>query len=315
MYRRLTLFLHSRAGGRLLCFIGMAVIAACSLGGVIAVPEGLPGERAGVGGLILGLTTLLAVITIFRLTNKRFNIMRRESSIGALMAVSFFAAVPWLGASFYDGMPAAPVLLCVSYMLFSTYAGRDSARVVFLMFAIVAALAFVMPQMAWYLPVMLVGCIQMRIFSLRTLLAAGIGTITPAWIAVGLGLTPLSGLPRPVIDFSWLSESETHFDAEVMSLMAFVIILSLVLTGANLYKVMKYNAMTRAMNGFYTFLLIATILFCVVDYNNALLYMPTLLTMASYQATLFFVTRRGDKSCIGIILLSATLWSLFVYNL
>lgn len=313
--RRVTLFLHSRAGARLLCLIGLAVIAVCALAGVTQAPAILPGLVGGTAGIAGAIAADLIIIAVYRLINKQFNTLRHETSLGAPLLVSLLAAVPWLGATLFTGTILPLTMLPVSYLLFTTYSDRSATRLVFLLFAIIAAMTFVTPVFAWYLPVLLIGCAQMRILSLRCILAALMGVITPAWIAVGFGLCPIDALPHPSIDLPWVGHTTPQVDSRLMPIVGGVIALGAGLMFANLYKILSYNAKTRSMNGFYAMLLIATIILSLIDLHNTPLYMPLLFTLVSYQATLFFVTRTGERSCIGIIALMALLWGSYIYNI
>lgn len=313
--RRLTDFLHSRSGGRILALVGFVAIAVAGWSGMYSAPRGLGWHVGGWQGIAANFGVILFVVTLLRLINKRFNIMRRESSLGAPLLVALLATVPWTATTLYVGSLLPVVILPVSYILFTTYGSPDSTREVFLTFAMLSATAFLTPVACYYLPVLLVGTMQMRIFRLRTLSAAILGTITPPWIAVGFGLVPLRELPVPSLDMSWLGNADVVPDIPMLASTGVVIIIGVAMICANLYKLMSYNAMTRSLNGFYTLLLMATIILAALDYYNLTLYLPLLLVLVSYQATLFFVTRPGERSCIGILALMAVLWGLFAWNL
>lgn len=313
--REVTLFLHSRTGGRLLGLLGLIVLAVAAAAGFLPLPGGLRGEVGGRAGLVAAIGADLLIITIFRLIHKRFNIMRRETSLGAPLFVAFIAAIPWCGVTLYTGTILPLALLPVSYILFTTYADRAATRTVFLIFAIVTALGFVTPVFLWYLPVLLAGCAQMRVLSFRSLVAALLGIITPPWIALGFRLCTPDALPLPSVDTSWLSGGATPFPPGLMLPLGAVILIGEGMMFANLYKIMSYNAMTRSMNGFFTLMLIATTLLAILDFYNLPLYLPMLLALTSYQATLFFVTRTSERSCIGIIMLVALLWGFFIWNI
>lgn len=313
--RRVTDTFHSRSGGRLISLSGLVVIA---LGYALTgnpAPAGLKPLLSGWPGAAVALAAVMIVIGLMRLINKAFNIMRQESSLGGIVMVSVAAAFPWLPTTLWSGWLMPVVLLGASYMLFSTFGGFDTSRTIFAIFCLLTASAFVVPQILYFLPVVLIGCMQMRIFSLRCCLAALFGIVTPPWIAVGFGLCSVSELPLPPMEIAPYEELLAPENAEFIVAVGLSILVGVVMLVGNLYKLLSYNAMTRATNGFMALLFLAVTVLCVADAAHLSLYLPLLVTLVSYQVTLFFVTRASERSWIGIVITLSLFWGLFIWNI
>ena len=70
----------------------------------------------------------------------------------------------------------------------------------------------------------------------------------------------------------------------------------------NAIKMMSYNSRIRAANGFLTVLMLATILFIFIDYNNIYVYISLLNILVAYQIGHYFATHiQSNRSYIGIL--------------
>ena len=188
-------WLHSRSGGNTIVIVAVValIVSACAT----ATHDAEPGEIGGAWGAILGIAATLLTALMMQLTNKSYNMLRSDTALPAALFTTLMLACPTLATTPGPGMLLAPAMTAGAYLLFSTYADPSTRRRIFLLFTCASALSFISPVFIYYLPVLLLGCVQMRIFDMRTLLAAGIGTITPPWILVGSGLVALDALPRP----------------------------------------------------------------------------------------------------------------------
>lgn len=268
-----------------------------------------PSWLAGAWGLGAALLTSLAVAVILRFTNKAYNILRSDTALTSGLTLALLSALPPVGSTLYPGILLALTMTAGSLLLFSTFGHpRGGRRRVYLLFACVAALGMVSGCFLYYLPLLLVGCMQMRIFSLKTLLAAALGVITPPWLMVGSGLVALSDIKIPELAMPELDAGDP-FTLTTMAVTGITILLGLMFMGANLIKVYSYNSQTRAMNGFYSVLLLGSVLLTIIDYSNLILYVPLIMTMTAYQASHFFGSHRYPLSWVGIAMMVVACWS------
>lgn len=303
--------MHSRGGCDLLAGIAVVALAAAWFinPGSSVYPECLIG---GIAGLLAALATCSLTALVLQLTNRRFNMFRADTSLPAALFLTMLAALPPAGNTFGTGNILALTMTASAYLLFTTYADPMTRRRVFLMFAVVTALAMTSIVYLYYIPVLLIGCIQMRIFSLKTVLAALLGIITPPWIALGSGLVSLDSIEMPEFSTPMLN-LESPATVMLLAVAAVTIIAGVAFTCANLIKVYSYNSQTRAMNGFYTIMFLATTLLTIIDFNNLPLYVPLLMAMAACQASHFFVVRATmPRSWVGIAVLIAVYWGAYI---
>ena len=222
--KHITSFLHQRGATALM----MAVACFCCLfawqrGAVAPIVGnlgwGLPSANQWFGfGPVSAVMNLAVSLTVALLTvyiNRRFNVLRSLTSLVATMFLAMQVALPSLLGQFYGGsMLVLTVMLCVG-TLFSVYSDNRGQRPVFLICCLLGAEALTQIACLLYVPVFLLGCVQMRIFGLRTFLASLLGLITPLWIVLGFGIVePQTLLQTPQTSF--LTPAWSMFDSADM---------------------------------------------------------------------------------------------------
>lgn len=318
-HRRLTHMMHSRGAAQLLA-LPLIVMLVC---GAVYTPAPLRGALTagallgGGWGIVTGVLITCAIALLLQLANKQYNILRYDSAMAPLMVLVVSLASPALACSLSPGNIVALLMVAGSAVLFTAYEFPMRRRRVFLLFFMQATAAIYIQQLLWYLPVLLVGCMQMRIFSLRTLLAALLGAVTPLWIAGALAwVTPVE--LYTMFDIPGLQLGEPDMATfTVIGSAALTALLAIVMLCANTVKLLAFNARTRALNGYFTLLLLTTIAIAAADIVHVALMMPLLTAMAGYQTALFFATRRGDMSWMGavaVLLLYCAVWCWNVFN-
>jgi hypothetical protein len=275
-----------------------------SLGETVGI--GLPAPREWISSPLcsllvsIGCTTMVGFLLLS--INRTFNVMR---SITSMMAGLFFVmqvALPSVMGRFYGGdISGVLITLCIA-LLFSSYADSGSQRNIYLIFMLITLAGVTDLSYLLYLPVFLLGCVQMRIFDLRTLLAAILGVITPPWILLGFGLISPTALHWPDLTLN-INAFPTQETIQAAITAGFTLILGVSFTIANLLKILSYNSRIRAFNGFLTLLLIATGIFAILNFANFTFYIPLLNCLTAYQIAHFFSYRRFRRSYIPILLI------------
>lgn len=309
--RAITELLHSRWGAGLLMTLAVAgAIVAYTRQAVVPiwfdlglglpapgkwVPEGWPSLAVGLAAnLGIGLLTL----TI----NRTFNVLR---SLTTLVAGLFFVmqlGLPSLMCQFYSGTLLALLVLVCCALLFSAYGSGAGQRRVFLAFFLTSLATFTNISFALYLPVLLVGCMQMRIFNGRTLVAAVLGTLTPPWLLIGFGIVRVEEITIPHWLMAWSQWGDPHMFRSLI-VTAFTLFTGAFFIVTNLMKILSYNSRVRAFNGFLTMTLIATALYTIFDFGSFRFYLPLLNCLTAYQAAHFFTYRRSRRSYIPILII------------
>lgn len=268
----------------------------------------------GLGSFMLSVAVNLAVAMLAVYINRAYNVMR---SLTMLFAGLFFvmqAATPSLFTQFYGGIVLALVVEVCTAMLFAIYGSPQSTRNVFLIFFLVAVTALWQYAALFYIPLLLLGCVQTRILNLRTLLAAVIGIVTPLWIGLGLGLLTVDDFHWP--DFvSYFSAMNGREVLPIVVTVGFTAVIGVMFTLFNLIRVLSYNSRTRAYNGFLALTLFATVALVVFDFADVAVYVPLLNCCTAFQIGHFFSVRRAKRSYLGVLAVIAIYASLYLWNL
>ncbi|MCM1071799.1 MAG: hypothetical protein NC210_06500 [[Clostridium] fimetarium] len=321
--RDITALLHSRWGAGLLMALAIAgAIVAYTRQAVVPIwfdlglgltapgrwiPQGWPSLAAGLAANVgIGLLTL----TI----NRTFNVLR---SLTTLVAGLFFVmqlGLPSLLCQFYSGTLLTLLVLVCTALLFSAYGSGAGQRRVFLAFCLTTLAAFTNVSFALYLPVLLVGCAQMRIFNGRTLVAALLGVLTPPWLLIGFGIVRVEEIDMPRWLMAWSQWGDPHL-ARSLIVTGFTLFIGAFFITTNLMKILSYNSRVRAYNGFLTMTLIATALYTLFDFGSFRFYLPLLNCLTAYQAAHFFTYRRSRRSYIPILILILTYCGFYAWSL
>lgn len=321
--RNVTAFMHAKSSTALLFLLAcLSSYVAWQQGVVVHIDGnlgwGLPSANRWLPfGLLSGgvnlLANLLVAVTVVYI-NRRFNVLR---SLTALVATMYFAmqiALPSVLGQLYGGTVLALLMLMATLLLFSVYADPGGQRRVFLIFCLLGTAVFTQIAYLFFLPVLIVGIVQMRIMSLRTLLAMLLGFITPAWILFGFQVvTPADIHWRGMVMLWSLFDVEEMVQAIVVT--AFTIITGVVFVVANLMQILSYNSRVRAMNGFLTIMFANTALLTIIDFNNFAFYIPLLNILTAYQVGHFFTYRRHRRSYIPVLLLMLAYVGFYIWAL
>lgn len=324
MNYELNKFLSSRYALLLMMAIAvMAAVAAYLHGDVVPITGakglGLPSANEWLhpGMLSLGVNLALniGIACLLVLINKSFNILRNLTVLFSTIFMAMQTATPSVIGQFYGGTLLCIVNLLAMCLLFSTFGKRQpDRRNIFLVFFMLSLGTLTQYAYALYIPVFLIGCVQMRCLSFKGFIAAMIGVVTPVWILWGLGVIDFHNvaLPQFVSIFSALNRHEA---AQLIATVALTISLTIGFGALNFIKIYSYNSRARAYNGFIGIMALATMAFAVADYTNTAIYIPMLNTCAAFQAAHFFTINRWRRAYIPVLTLIAAYLTLYVWAL
>lgn len=318
----LSQYIHSRGFAALLTAIAVTgAVVAYSCGNTIPISGdkglALPSANHWISSrflslaISLGLSLTVAMMTVY--INRVYNVLRSMTMLFAGIFFIMQAATPSLMNQLYGGIIACTVLIVCALILFSLYGRPDSTRRVFLMFFLASLTSLCQYTLLFYIPMLLIGCIQMRVLNLRSFLAAMTGCVTPLWIFIGFGIITPADLRCP--DFiSYFAMMTNREIAPIAATTAVTMIIGTFFTLLNLMKILTYNSRTRAYNGFFSLLLFATILLIIFDFVDLAVYIPLLNCCAAFQVGHFFTLRRGRRSYIGIFAIILIYIALYLWN-
>ncbi|MDE6267364.1 MAG: hypothetical protein K2M07_08465 [Muribaculaceae bacterium] len=318
----LTRFFHNRGGFLFVALTAVLLTLAAYAAGAIPPVSGeegmffesvdkwitLPPVSLAVC-MAMNIATGYAVVII----TKQFNTIRSMSRLMATLFLMMQTATPMLMGEFGNGTFIAAVMVIETALLFSCYDDKSSVRRIFLIFFILALCAMLSLPMLFYLPFLLLGLAQMKVFSFRALMASIIGIITPAWILLGFGI--ISPYDFRIPEINTIFTDIPFMDPPLFTAIVLSAGMGILFLVANLMKLLSYNARIRAYNGFFILMLFATIILMLLNIDAIPAYLPMLNLAASYQIAHFFAERRHRRSYIAILATSLPYLVIYVWNL
>lgn len=266
--------------------------------------------------LSLGLScaAMIAVAALMVIINRTFNLLRTSSILLSGLYLFMQCSAPIVSARLSEGTLLALVALLLTSLLYSCYQRPASTQTVFLAFLLCTAASLAQGAALIYLPVILVGCMQMRCFTFRSALAAALGVATPFWIVAGFAPELLKSITIPSI----ISPGSLTFSTQTLQLtvtVAFVLIWAMTMLMLNLYRVYSYNARARALNGLMATMTVATMILAAVDFAHVDAYLPSLFCFTALQTALFFRINYERRSYIWVLALLGVCVALYIWNL
>lgn len=245
--------------------------------------------------------------------NKTFNILRSPTkTISWLFLVLQMPFINITG-QLYGGTVLAVAMLICTYILFTCY-NNHNPYAIFTIFALISLGSFFQYAFLLFVPVFLLGSAQMRIFDLRTTLAAIMGIITPAWILFGFGIIKFDVITLPQF-FGIYDQLSLIEILQILIPIGLSIFLCIGAWLANIVKIISYNAQNRAYNGFFAILSFALIILILADFTNYIIYIPLLNCCAALQLGHLFTIYESRRSYIGIITVFVVYTALYIWGI
>lgn len=316
----ITRLLHTRAFGVGIGLLALVVAILYYYSGLavpVTVDKGMalpsPNLWFGTGApdFYTGLACSVGAIFIMMLLNRVYNVLRSMTWLYIALFGAMQLATPDLMTQFYSGTLLCVVVPLCMLLLLSCYRTPGATRHVFLIFAILSGLCATQYCFAVYIPVFIIGLVQMQVFNGRSVVAALLGLITPWWILFGFGIVNPADIKPPQMTSIF---TQIDLDDTALLLITAGITFAAMLTCyiLNFLRTIAYNARSRAINGAFTVTALVTAAAMCIDYRNFISYVPMLNFSAAMEITHFFSTHRAEKSFIGIVILIAAYAALFV---
>lgn len=260
----------------------------------------------------LGLNVLLALLLIY--INRHFNLLRSVSLLYATMFVTMQGAQPSVTGQLYDGTIICLLVLLAVLPLYNSFQKPNYTRSIFLSCCIIGFGAMTDYSYVVYVIVFLLGLPQMRCLSLRGVLAMLLGVITPIWICAGFGIIDLTNLEIPQF-VSIFKALDTHELLQLLVYTGYTLFLCILFGVFNMLHIYGYNARSRAYNGFWILLSLATVVLMVLDYYHLMIYLPMLNCCTSIQTGHFFVINNQRRSYFVILCLMLGYGAIYTWNM
>lgn len=272
-------------------------------------------DYEGVGSMAVAVALNVAIAMLMVYINKAFNVLRCLTMLHASLFLVFELATPSMLLGVTPGIVVCFVLMLSLMLMFAAYGRRDFQRPIFLAFFLLSAFGALDYAFLVYLPVLWLGLAQMRVLSLRSVLASFLGVLTPWILYLGLGIVDVADLRVPrLISFV---DNGAFLSAE-WPLLCTAGITAMLGVGSwmqNVLKVISYNAQSRAMAGLLTTMLGVTLLAMLTNYPHAAAFLPVLNFSAAMQlGHLFGVIHRSRGSQWAILIIVFVYISIYAWR-
>ena len=256
---------------------------------------------------------VVAVMGMFALT-RAYNLVRDANYLPAGLFMVLQGATAVSTGAFSGGGLMLITALLSTILFFSIYQYPEGTRRILAVFVMLGAGALTQYGFLPFVIVYFIGAVQMRVMSLRAVVAILAGLLVPAWILLGSGLYPLDAVmwPRIVNPFD---EGLTMSKVAVLATVAVTLVIGMVCGGLNMVTVYTRNARTRAFNGLIAGTGIMAGLMCVADLTNIGFYIPVLNLATAYQLSLFYGIRHNHGVSVAVWSLCGLYACLFVWSL
>ena len=319
-------FINSRVLTWLTAVVGIvAAYAMLLFFGTPSVPpvEGLFGGGldhllpSGILSWAANMVVVFVAAVMLNWLNKTYVFIREHTMMFVTVFLCATLSNPVVSTSLGTPTLLALALVVCTYVMFGTFQQRDSQSVAFLITMILTVCAMQSFVFALYIPVFIVGFFQMRIFTLRTLLAVLVGIVVPVWTATAFGWIDPAQVRLPDL-LGGIATLRGGVDAGLLLQPMFMVAVGTILGLSNALTLISYRQQLRAYNGFVNVMAVATVLFMVADVSHAEAYAVVANMLAAVQVAHFFTIRKMPKLYIVFFALMAVCVALspaVIYNL
>lgn len=257
---------------------------------------------------------VIAIMTMMIFINKTYNIPRTITLVYAYFFIILQTATPEITSQLCSASVMGFIVIGVMTLMFSTFDLPTARRRVFLAFFLLSGAVTVQYGFAVFLPVFLIACAQMRILTLRTFIAAILGTITPWWILFGVGIISPQDVHIPH-SINFIDASITLDTIIIVVTVALTVLLALTAYLLSLLKLITYNARTRACNGLLQLVTAATVIAMAVDFTNFITYLTLLNCCTAFFLGHLFVIRNSQRNWIVISAITTIYYAIYIWRI
>lgn len=256
-------------------------------------------------GWILNLGLLVATAITLYFVNKEFTFVQGSDTVLTGMFVIMAASNTWVSGMLSSSTLMALANLICLVVLFGCYRKRNSSQELFAIATILALGSMIQYAFIFMMPVYLVGAILLKCFNFKGLVAFLMGVAAPYWIAVGLGIVPLSQFTMPT--FTNLFDGYDTKSGLFFGLLnvAVTVVVGLILALNNGVKLYAGNTQRRLYNMVINVLGLVSAVCMLIDFNNMVAYMTTVYMITAVQLGNLFALWNIHKGWMWVLGLSA----------
>lgn len=248
--------------------------------------------------VVLGLQ--LAVAALLVVVNHLFKLSRSSSITFASMFLVLQMMMPSLATTFQSGPILALIMLSVTMLMLASYHRPRSVKNLLFAGTLVSTGTLFQVAFIGYIPALLVGMGQMRVFRLKTLIALVMGLLAPWWVLWCFGITHMLDF-HPTFSVDFLAGLPRVQLIHAIVAVGFTLLLGVALTAVNLLRIISLNSRTRATNGWLITLGLFTTIMLFLDSDNIAAYVTMLNLLAAFQIGAFMRIYSKKRSCYCVV--------------
>lgn len=264
--------------------------------------------------MVVNTGLLLATALVWMFVIQVFNPFRALTNLPGTFFLIMVLSVPDIADQLTTGTILAALMPACMALLWSAFADEGRLRHIFLLFAILSGMTMTQYAFAVYIPAFIIGCAQMKIMSVRTIVACLLGLVTPWWIVIGTGIADFNELHLPDTT-AFFAAFDTDGIVNLLLVSIGTGIITLVTWFVNIMKVITLNVNMRSYNGNIAMVGLFTIVAMCADFTNTSAYLPTLMLVASYQLSLLFGTSNDNRNTIVPLVIMAIYVAVYVVRI
>ena len=226
--------------------------------------------------------------------NKSFAFIRNYTVVHVTVFLFFSLVNPATASSLCAASVSTTILSACTFILFSNFQRKERRDSMFLIMLILSSSSLFCYPLIFYMPVFIIGFMQIQIFSFKGLLASIVGIALPYWLGIAFGIIDSTALKLPEIALSASIYAEA-FRLPETAMLAYTIVLGTVFGISVAFTIMSYRLQIRAYNGFLNLMAVFTLLFIAIDLRHASAYLVTLNMLMAVQAAHFFTIRKPKR--------------------
>lgn len=270
---------------------------------------------AGTAGWIANIIMLIGATPLLVTINKKYNFVKGNGMTFPIIFILLAASNAFIS----NGFGTSTLLLYANILclpvLFDTIRSKNSTQEYFLIATVLSLGSMVqyafLPMAIAYLACGLV----MRSLAFRELIAFLLGIIAPYWVAVGLGLVPLSSFRTPGLA-NIFYELPSKADIFIVLLSTGIFFLAAALICMNNAMILfAGNSGVRRMNNCINIIGFSSALCMMADFNNLFAYSASLYLWIGVQAGNLFALHKLPKPRIALAIISAGIIALYIWEL
>ena len=246
----------------------------------------LPPATEWIDGTWSWIVNLLVIAGIglgINFLNREFNFIKTTQPVLPAVFLLLASSNPWLTDTLNSSVLMCAVNIISLALLFGVYDITNATRELFTIGTFIAIGSMFEYAFLAMVPVYLIGALTMKVLRLKEFVAFCLGLLAPYWVAVGLGIIPLSGFRIPHTSFIFEGYQKASELFLLLLNVGTAIFIGVCIGVTNSMKLYAGNSRVNAMN-FVIYVMGAVCAVCVIaDFDNMLAYLGTLYFTVAVQ--------------------------------